>query len=51
MSLLGYTTGAKTNRSLLKHPRLSKQVVLLQNTSLEFQILSRADSKDFLLAH
>ena len=43
--------GVTTHRYLLKHPRLSKQVVLLQNSTLEFQILPRADKKGFLLAH
>ena len=39
------------HRSLLKHPCLSKQVILLQSTTLEFEILLRADRKSFLLAH
>ena len=30
--------GVTTHRSLLRHPCLSKQVVLLQKTTLEFQI-------------
>ena len=46
-----YNTKQEYHRSLLKHPRLSKQVVLLQSTALEFQILPRGDKKGFLLAY
>ena len=46
-----YSTGVATHSSLLKRPCLSKQLVLLQNTTFEFQILQRADRKRFLLAH
>ena len=35
----------------MKYPCLKKQVVLLQNTTLEFEILPPADKKGFLLAH
>ena len=40
-----------TDRYPLKHLRRSKQVVLLQNATWEFQILPSGDGKSFLLPH